>query len=27
MVIPFIFTGIQRMKAWLFDKSNSVSFV
>ena len=26
-VIPFIFTDIQRVTTWLFDKSNGVCFV
>jgi len=27
LLIPFIFTDIQRVKNWLFDKSNGVCFV
>jgi len=27
LVIPFIYTDIQRVKTWLFDKSNGVCFV
>ena len=27
LVIPFIFTDIQRVTTWLFDKSNGVCFV
>ena len=26
-VMPFIFTGIQRVPTWLFDKSNVLCFV
>ena len=26
-VIPFIFTDVQRVTAWLFDKINGVCFV
>jgi len=27
LMIPFTFTVIQRMKVWLFNKSNGVSFI
>ena len=26
-VLPFIFTDVQRVATWLFDKSNGVCFV